>query len=343
MHRASTQSHLTVSKPRHSRKSSTSESQLNHKTKQKQKKKKKGKGMKMKPTKSLKSIKTQSLPSSQNTNKEKQQKTPSSPSADCSPPPSTTTPTKSLFIAVDDDDEEELKTNCNALSSDIDVDTASKSNGRIAIIPSSPDSPSSPEEEGVSALPISLIHSKSLNMKSTLSAFQSAIDHDRTHSVNDVNAVKVMKRPSKKGKRYFGFKQFASGAFSKVYKAKDKENGDQLVAIKKIHIGGSLQEGHFVPTTKEEGDNEVRILKLIGGHYNICDLVDTYFDHNLGVNNGYVLCIVMSYMQYTLKQRMEFYADKGISYTMLGCTSEGGNDGEGVVKYHQSGILHVPF
>jgi len=214
----------------------------------------------------------------------------SSPSLDRSPVPSTTTPTKSLFIAVDDDDEE-LKTNPEPMTP-----------------PSPHTTPSSPSNENgdISDVPGLSMHSKSLNLCPT--TLQLSIE--RNASADDVAKMR-RKRPSKKGKRYFAFKQFAAGAFSKVYRAKDRQNGDRFVAIKKILIGVSKMDSHFAPTTKEEGENEVSILRLVGGHSNICDLIETYFDHSLGVNGGYVLCIVMSYMQYTLKQRMEYYADKG--------------------------------
>jgi len=87
--------------------------------------------------------------------------------------------------------------------------------------------------------------------------------------------------------------------------------GDEIVAVKKIHIGGSLVDNQYEPTTKEEGENEIKILKLVNGHKNTCNLIETYFDTELGTNSGYILCIVMEYMAFTLKDRMDFYAEKG--------------------------------
>eukprot|EP01083_Nonionella_stella_P151551 484401_1 len=156
------------------------------------------------------------------------------------------------------------------------------------------------EESGVST--------KSPQMSSALAMFQNLSSPKASDlSLNPVTSPKV----KKKGKRYFEFREFASGAFSVVYKAKDRENNDCRVAIKKIHIGGSLHDGKYEATTKEEGDNEVRILKLMNDHCNTCAMIDTYFDMQLGVNSGYVLCIVMEYMQSTLKEEIEMYGEEG--------------------------------
>ena len=151
------------------------------------------------------------------------------------------------------------------------------------------------------------ISTKKQNMASAFAMFEKS-ENDTTSSKEKLPETKKV---LKKGNRYTNFSKFASGAFSVVYKAKDKNNSNKIVAIKKIHIGGSLVDNKFEPTTKEEGDNEIRILKLVNNHNNTCNLIDTYFDHKLGVNAGYVLCIIMEYMQYTLKDRMEYYANKG--------------------------------
>ena len=70
------------------------------------------------------------------------------------------------------------------------------------------------------------------DMKSAFALFENNQNIDN----NNNDRIKHERKPTitKKGKRYFDFKEFASGAFSIVYKAKDKQNGDKIVAIKRF-------------------------------------------------------------------------------------------------------------
>eukprot|EP01084_Bolivina_argentea_P114443 203739_1 len=97
-----------------------------------------------------------------------------------------------------------------------------------------------------------VVSTKSPNMGSALAMWQrlstpKTSSNGMNGSFGNGNGVKKTAK-KKKGKRFYDFREFASGAFSVVFKGKDKENGDKIVAVKKIHIGGSLVDEKYEPT-----------------------------------------------------------------------------------------------
>jgi len=115
-------------------------------------------------------------------------------------------------------------------------------------------------------------------------------------------------QPLSKELRYKNPIKLGSGAFATVYKANDLLEHEAEVAIKKICIGDG-DNVLYLSSTKEEAENELKILRSLKRHPNITHLVDDYYEET--VYHDLYLNLVMEYIPKTLISQTEFYGDSG--------------------------------
>ena len=115
-------------------------------------------------------------------------------------------------------------------------------------------------------------------------------------------------QPLSKELRYKNPYKLGSGAFATVYRANDLLSDDKQVAIKKICIGDG-DNVLYLSSTKDEAENELKIMKSLNGHKNIIFLIDDYYEKT--VYNDLYLNLVMDYIPNTLLSQCEYYAESG--------------------------------